>query len=438
MLWRLARLLIVLTVGCAPKTRTAAVPLSYYLSPTGSDSNSCQQAQSVGTPKATFESAGACLAPGDTLIVRGGTYNQGVRNSIPSGTSWTQTVKVVAARDETVWLKPQTDLGYVVDFSKGQSYIELDGLNVDASNVTYGPVHIESVAQGSVNTHHIRIRNAEIVGSHNKQQQGVLVVHPFAAQGGDEFINLTIHGGGTTDFHHAIYLQAPDVVVDHCTISDWTGAGIQVYNGYGIPPNNITIRNSTIHDLKATASGQRHWGIVVYGAGITNTSLINNVVYNVPSNGTTSVGIDVLAGASLLYHNTLYGGASQGIVIEAGSSGNVVTNNASWGHPAADYADSGAGTTTTTNLFGVDLQVVNAATGDFHLKPTSPAINGGTTLTAVKTDLDGVPRPQEISSDVGAYEYRPVTPEPTPVTITITTVTTVTCSPAGSCTVQTK
>jgi len=390
--------------GCAPKARVAAAPVSYYVAVSGSDSNSCQQAQSASTPKATFASAGACLAPGDVLLVRGGVYSQGLNNAIPSGSSWAQPVRVAAYPGETVWLKPTADLGYVVDFSRGQSYVELDGLNIDASNQNYGPVHIESVAAGSVNTHHIRIQNAEIIGSPAHPQQGVIVVHPMAGQGGDEFINLTVHGGGQTDFHHGFYIQAPDVLIDRCVVYDWPGAGIQVYNGNGQIPSNVTIRDTTVRDLRATSSGQRHWGIVVYGGAISNTTIVNTIVSNIPSNGAASVAIETNAQRTSILQATLYGGPSAGLVIDSGATGTTVTNIISFQHGGGDYQDGGSGTIADHNLIGVDPLFVDPGKNNLRLKDGSPAIDAGATLAAVPRDVAGVSRPQRAAYDIGAYE----------------------------------
>ena len=41
---------------------------------------------------------------------------------------------------------------------------------------------------------------------------------------------------------------------------------------------------------------------------------------------------------------------------------------------------------------------------DYHLLETSPAIDGGTTLTEITDDLDGNARPQGAGYDMGAYE----------------------------------
>jgi hypothetical protein len=62
---------------------------AYYVSNSGSNSNSCTAAKSSATPKQTIQGAFSCLAPGDTLIVRDGTYS-GAANAftgLPNGTA---------------------------------------------------------------------------------------------------------------------------------------------------------------------------------------------------------------------------------------------------------------------------------------------------------------------------------------------------------------
>jgi hypothetical protein len=55
-----------------------------------------------------------------------------------------------------------------------------------------------------------------------------------------------------------------------------------------------------------------------------------------------------------------------------------------------------------------DPQFVNPATRDFHLKPTSPAIDRAVSATiSASRDLDGVERPQGAAPDLGAYERVP-------------------------------
>jgi len=61
----------------------------------------------------------------------------------------------------------------------------------------------------------------------------------------------------------------------------------------------------------------------------------------------------------------------------------------------------------THSILCTDLTAlfVNAAANDYHLKATSPAVNAGTTLVEVTTDLEGISRPQGTAYDIGCYEY---------------------------------
>ena len=62
-------------------------------------------------------------------------------------------------------------------------------------------------------------------------------------------------------------------------------------------------------------------------------------------------------------------------------------------------ADAHSFVATPTQLF------VDARHNDYRLSPSSPAIDHGTTLADVPTDIAGVARPQGAYYDVGAYEF---------------------------------
>jgi len=55
----------------------------------------------------------------------------------------------------------------------------------------------------------------------------------------------------------------------------------------------------------------------------------------------------------------------------------------------------------------VDPKFVRARMGDFRLQPDSPAIDAGTALEQIKTDIEGTPRPQGKGYDIGAHEHTP-------------------------------
>ncbi len=53
---------------------------------------------------------------------------------------------------------------------------------------------------------------------------------------------------------------------------------------------------------------------------------------------------------------------------------------------------------------------VDAKNHDFRLKPGSCPIDKGATIPEVKFDFDGMPRPQGLEYDIGAFELRQIEP----------------------------
>jgi hypothetical protein len=120
------------------------------------------------------------------------------------------------------------------------------------------------------------------------------------------------------------------------------------------------------------------------------------------------------------YHNTLIGsGASrEGLYSQSGSmTGLVMKNNILDGltNLAGDishslytmYAPSGQKPVTASDAvqFQVAKVFVSPANYDFHLLPTSPAVDSGVALPAVTVDIEGNPRPYGAVPDMGCYEF---------------------------------
>lgn len=380
----------------------------FYVSLTGLDSNP----GTLASPFRTFAKGCSVLTPGATLYARGGTYVASLAvNAVPSGTSWTNKVRIAAYQNETVWMRPGSGATRVLDFAGSQQYIEFDGINLDASNVTHDNVKINGTST-TQNAHHIRIKNAELIGStllsQPNHQFGVLATGQFAAViGGNEFINLVVHGGGPSDFSHNFYIQSPDNLIEYCDMYDAAGNGVQIYNGYGHNnTSNNVVRYNIIRDILRPLG--RHRGVIV-SRGV-NNQVYGNLIYNIQGSNTPTAGIEVFSSSSQntkIYNNTIFNTNSRGIQVDTGASGTVVRNNIAYQCSTGTYIDSGTGTVQSNNVFTLNPIFVNSGANNFRLQATSPARNTGTTITIVTTDLDDTPRPQESAYDIGCYEYVP-------------------------------
>ena len=86
---------------------------TYYVAKTGSDNNSCSQAQSQLTPKLTIAAGVRCLAAGDSLQIRSGTYDERLSEyyvTYPRGTSATNPITIMGAPSEIVNYIPLIEL----------------------------------------------------------------------------------------------------------------------------------------------------------------------------------------------------------------------------------------------------------------------------------------------------------------------------------------
>jgi len=397
---------------------------TYYVAKSGSNNYSCAQAQSVSTPRLTIVAGIACLTAGDTLMVRAGDYDEGIA-STPSGTSWTNKVRITNYSGEKVWLKPAVHLvgnpGACVNYNAGsEHYVEWDGINMDCRNTGYNGIVLHVDEWGE--PHHVRFQNAEVIGTYDNHAYaawGASAIDVHGGRptliGGFEFINLKVSGGGrpgTTnpDNGYGIYLAVPNSLIENCDIFDNKGAGIHVYNDDGGAPDNNIIRNNRVHDESRNSMPGQMWAIIISGS---NNQVYNNVVYRVRS-GSSGDAIYIYRGSgnSIMY-NTIYDNAGRGIALESGTNSNVVRNNISYKNAAGNYVNGGSGTVHDHNVdAGADPLFSTPATDDFTLQSGSPARNTGVTVSQVTKDAAGTARPQEGTPDIGAYEYGGVAPTP--------------------------
>src|SRR5262249_15824930 len=148
-----------------------------YTAKYGSDSYDCAQAQSLATPKQTINEGLNCLSGGDTLLIRAGTYDEGIDtvngSNLPSGPSPENPTTIAAfppacssgtlygpgANCYEVIIRPWSAYGHSdtgIDAYQ-RSNLVFDGMIVDGGNVT-NPLGYGMGAVGD----HIRLLNIQV------------------------------------------------------------------------------------------------------------------------------------------------------------------------------------------------------------------------------------------------------------------------------------
>ncbi len=340
--------------------------------------------------------------------MRGGTYSERILNGIASGSSWSNKVRIANYPGETVWLQPPSNVNpnSAVFLSTSVRYIEFDGININASALSDAGFVIGDPNPGGAFPDHIRLMNAEIIGGGGYGSGAILIGahHSGGAIGGNEFTNLTVHGGDG----YGIYVSGPNNLVDHCDVYDTSTAGIHIYNGGGDSADNNIIRNNRIHDMTRSINfgkpDTRMWGILIAG---NNNQVYNNLVYkiNFPY-ASGNAGVQIYYGSgNKIYNNTITNNTTDGIFVYLNGTNSDVRNNILYANGGSQYSDGGSGTIQSNNLVGVDPLFVNASVSNFQLQSTSRAVDAGAGVSGVTTDIVGLTRPQGSAIDIGAYEY---------------------------------
>jgi parallel beta-helix repeat protein len=373
-------LLTCLSVG------SLAYAATYYVSKTGNDNNSCSNARQEVAAKKTINAGIGCMVSGDTLIIKSGTYAEGLNNNVPSGTSWTNATRIMALPGETVILKPSSGATVISISSVNAKYMIFDNLIIDASNMSSNGFKIE----GDKNIKHIKIQNGEVKNLPNGWSCiGV-------EGGGTEDIiiaNMRVHDcKGNTDGpgDHGTYYRASNGIIENSEFYNNSGYGIQIYSSKGETVQNVVIRNNRVYNNGIDGNG----GIVL-GGSTENNLIYNNIIFN------NRKGVILGGSSNKFYNNIVYGSELNGIVNK--SSNIQLINNIIYSNNP-NISDSGSGTKTSNNLQS-NPQFMDIGNNDFRLKSSSPAIDAGVALMDVPNDIKGVPRPQGDGHDIGAYEY---------------------------------
>lgn len=385
-----------------------ALATTRYVRTTGSNTYTCAQSTNVDTAKQTIAAGLACMAAGDTLIIKAGTYNEGIaQGAIPSGINDGQRTTIQAATGEYVQLtglNSNSDGLTLYD----RSYITIDGLWFT------GRIHFGSTAtNGLPGLHYFTWKNGGVTDTSARG-------YPDYAQANISFLGITgsphthllfqniesSDSGPTTGAGFYANGMA-DSIVEGCNFHDNAKMGVQQYNAGSVKiANNNIYRNNQFHDNGS-------FGITV-GWG-DNTLVYNNLIYGNGGGTAGTGGIWVQYGSptgSKFYNNTVYGNTGYGIRLEAASNTTTLQNNISYNNTGAEISNAGSGTIASNNLCDSAISGLCAggnplfvSTSNFHLQTGSPAIGAAATIGTFSTDYDGVSRPQGSAWDIGAYEY---------------------------------
>ncbi len=330
---------------------------TFYVATNGSDSNS----GSAASPWRTVQKALDTLSPGQTAIVRAGTYTQNLEMRRSGTPSAPITIRGESGTRPVLRAGTGNQDNEALHFLSGAAYVRVQNVVIEGAT---GSSTTNVYADG--NSHDIEISLCEIRGS---QRQGFF---SEASTGSYHVIGCYIHdngGSGPTQQDHNLYLQGSGHLVASSLIARApNGFGVQLYPS----SDHVIVAGNTIVDSFRDG--------VIVGSGGSNTTTDALIVNNILSGNRVGV--------------STYWGGSVG-------SNNVARNNLSWGNSQGDF--TGGGITFTANLLTNPL-FVNSQSGDFHLQAASPALGAADAAYATLPDLDGIARPVGAGADLGAYE----------------------------------
>lgn len=424
------------------------VPATYYVSPSGADAGP----GTVTEPWRTIGKAATTLAPGDTVLIRAGTYAEQVQVAVSGMAGAEVTFAAYPGEspvlDGTGVVVSTGDLAGLFEVVQ-RSWVRVRGLRVQHAGpgeLTAGFLVEDSshVTVESCSTFDTVSSGIGVWGGSDVTLAGNDVA--FACTGP---MQESISVGGTTGFELRgnVVRDGPPMPAgkEGICIKDGASTGMVHHNQVSGLHEKVGLYFDAWdkHTFDIDVHGNRIWAIE--GAdGIALASEMGGLLENIRVHDNVSFdngfyGISVgVNGTSpthpmsgiVIVNNTAVGNGTTGwgggiTVYNPGASNVIVRNNvvnANAAFQIAVSADVPAGAVTVdhnlvhpflgtepdeirgTDYVEADPLFVGAAAHDYHLLAASPAIDHGNRALAPTADADGLLRPQGAGVDLGAYE----------------------------------
>ncbi len=289
---------LLLQFSIFPMPSQAASNRIFYVSPSGNNTNP----GSLEQPFATIRKAIQALQPGDTLLLRGGTYSEQIDlyNMNGSSSAW-YTMKNYPG--ETPILQGNNKLGLGLIFNNS-SYWKIDGLKM--TGYTGAAIYIKT------GSHHFDLNQLTIWGLDGPQ-------------------------GSTSGT-----------------------AGIM-----GEGSKYVTVRNSEIYNIGLKYNLPKDHGIYM-GYGAEYWSFESNRIHNNSGAGIQMYGAPYGSRNSVVKNNVLYDNHQWGLVIATNATGNTIESNQFFGNADCDIylLENSTGNSFRDNYFGSNKAHYNVAMGN--------------------------------------------------------------------------
>jgi parallel beta-helix repeat protein len=401
---------------------------TYYVSTQGKDS----QPGTAALPFATIQYAVNLAAPGDTILVSGGTY-VGCRIETSGGQNLPKTLKAAAGASVLINAPGPGN--------KHNSILEVENFGATVTDWVISGFEVANSPKYGIDvrvTDRITVENNHV---HNSTATGI-----FTA-----FSNHVVIQNNETDHNgeHGIYQSNSSVypIINGNRTHDNASSGIHMNGDISEQPGNGLVEFATVENNVIWNNGLSG-GSGINCDGVDSSLFRNNLLYNNHASGISLYAIDGAHGSSnnQVFNNTIVMAPNSRYVIniphDSGKApvGNVIKNNilytpdsnhgsvliasktvsgfqSDYNVVVSHFSDNGGNSLLTLKQWqalGNDLHsivatpaqlFVDPANNNYALKAGSLAIDAGVSLSQVPTDILGVTRPQGLAFDIGAYEF---------------------------------